>query len=849
MVLKKFAFIATLVAVGFLSGTYFVEDDLGQSFCLGAFSTGLMGAIVLLIYTKLSHLAETVETHTRARGLEAPEILVDDFPAAAAALRFSNFRTIVENPAESKALNSLAMVTVVVAIGFLTGTHVVENDIGQSFCLGAFATGLAGSILLLCYTRIARVSERRRIERAISASEARFRTWVEHANDMITVLSADGMIRFETPSVRRILGYEPREIVGERLFDRVHPDDVAELKRSFEYVAANPGQVVTNQYRFQHKNGSWRTLESVGKCVSTDDGKEIVSDARDITDRQEIEDALRASKERFQDFAETAAEYFWETDACLCFTYVSERFQEKTGLVPEAVLGRHRSEVFASNLEDLSQWEAHIEVLDKRLAYSDFEIKQLYPDGTMKVFLESGKPVFEGDNRFVGYRGIGRDVTLSHILSQRLSYQASHDMLTGLINRQYFDERLQRVIDSARNEQSEHVLCYLDLDQFKVINDTCGHVAGDGLLRQLATILKDKVRSRDSIARLGGDEFGVLMEHCSLEQGERVAKMLHEAVEAFRFSWEEAEFKIGVSIGLVPINESSVAVTEVLSAADAACYIAKDRGRNRIHIYRDDDADVAKRHGEMQWVTRINRALDEGQLLLYYQPIVPLTEHHSVASGPGERFEVLLRLRDGEDGVVTASEFLPAAERYSLSARIDQWVVKSVLEWLQEHSEQLDRLHSCSINLSGHSLADEVFPDFVVDQLQTSKVPAEKICFEVTETAAIANLSAATRFMARLKSMGCKFALDDFGSGLSSFAYLKTLPVDYLKIDGFFVKNVASNPIDHAMVKSIHEIARVMGKQTIAEYADDESVLEALRDIGVDYAQGYGVREPHPLPR
>ena len=744
-------------------------------------------------------------------------------------------------------LNVLAVIAVVVAGGFLFGTHLVENDLGQSFCLGAFATGLSGSILLLGYTRISRVSELRRIDKALQASEVRFRTWVEHANDMITVLSPEGIIRFETPSVKRILGYEAHEVVGERLFDRVHPDDVAELKRTFDHVVANPGQVVTNQYRFRHKDGPWRTLEAIRKSVVTGEGMEVVANARDITERREMEDALRVSKERFQDFADTAADYFWETGESLRFTYVSERFEEKTGLAAQAVLGHDRGEVFAANMPDPDRWHKHMELLNQRHSYSDFEIEQRYPDGTIKVFRDSGKPIFGSDNRFIGYRGTGRDVTDSHVLSEKLSYQAGHDMLTGLTNRQHFDERLQRVIDSARVERSEHVLCYLDLDQFKVINDTCGHVAGDGLLRQLAGVLRRKIRRHDSFARLGGDEFGVLMEHCSLDKGKRVAKTLHQAVESFRFSWEGAEFKVGVSIGLVPITSSSATVTEVLSAADSACYIAKDRGRNRIHVYREDDAEVAKRHGEMQWVTRINRALDEDQLVLYYQPIVPLNGRVRTVAGPGEHFEVLLRLRDDERGVVTASEFLPAAERYSLGTRIDQWVVSAVIQWLCEHRQNLEVLKVCSINLSGHSLADEGFPDFVVDRLDPSSVPAGKLCFEITETAAIANLSAATRFMSRLRSMGCQFALDDFGRGLSSFAYLKTLPVDYLKIDGFFAKNVASSPIDRAMVKSIHEVGRVMGKRTIAEYADNENILKELRNIGIDYTQGYGIREPQPL--
>jgi diguanylate cyclase (GGDEF)-like protein len=484
------------------------------------------------------------------------------------------------------------------------------------------------------------------------------------------------------------------------------------------------------------------------------------------------------------------------------------------------------------------------ERLERREPYVDLEIQRRGPDGATRVFRESGKPVFSGDGSFLGYRGTTRDVTDSHVLSQKLSYQASHDALTGLINRRQFDERLERVIDSARHNASRHVLCYLDLDQFKVINDTCGHVAGDHMLRQMSTLLKERVRIRDTVARLGGDEFAVLMEHCTLEQGERVAGALHEAVDQFRFTWNEAEFKVGVSMGLVPIDEASGPITDVLSAADSACYIAKDQGRNRIHVYRKDDIELAKRQGEMQWVGRLNRALDENRLLLYRQPIAPL---NGASADPGAHFEILLRLREDDEGVITASRFLPAAERYGLGSRLDQWVVRKTFEWLSRQPAGEGAFQLCSINLSGHSLASKTFADFVLDQVQTGRVATDRICFEITETAAIENLGAATRFMGKLAGMGCKFALDDFGSGLSSFAYLKTLPVHFLKIDGFFVSNIASSPIDREMVRSIHEIGRLMGKRTIAEYADKPEVINELRRIGVDYAQGYEIGRPQPL--
>ena len=463
----------------------------------------------------------------------------------------------------------------------------------------------------------------------------------------------------------------------------------------------------------------------------------------------------------------------------------------------------------------------------------------------------SGKPVFDEGGVFRGYRGAGRDVTEARNLSDELSYRASHDPLTGLVNRNEFEHRLRRalettrlrnVLQSASARANEHVLCYLDLDQFKVINDTCGHVAGDELLRQVGALLSEQIRRRDTVARLGGDEFGILMEHCSLEQAQRVADNVRARIETYRFCWDDKSFSIGVSIGIAPINGYTGGITAALSAADSACFAAKEQGRNRIHVYREDDAALAKWHGEIQWVGKINKALEENRFLLYFQPIIPV-------EGPAEgaHYEFLIRMLDEDGSIVTPNMFLPAAERYNLATKLDRWVIMESFSWLHRSPEHLQRLYQCSINLSGHSLSDERFLDFVTQQFNELDVPPHKICFEVTETAAIENLPAATRFIKALKALGCLFSLDDFGSGLSSFAYLKNLPVDILKIDGMFVRDIVNDPIELAMVRSINEIGHVMGKRTVAEFVEDEAIFEKLRETGVDYAQGYVIGKPRPI--
>lgn len=423
----------------------------------------------------------------------------------------------------------------------------------------------------------------------------------------------------------------------------------------------------------------------------------------------------------------------------------------------------------------------------------------------------------------------------------QLTFHASHDALTGLVNRREFERRTERLLLTVRQDKDNHALCFMDLDQFKVINDTCGHTAGDEMLRQLSSALQRVVRKRDTLARLGGDEFGVLMEHCSLDDAHRVATSLQKAIQDYQFAWEGRSFKVGVSIGLVPITESTPNLTLLLRDADAACYMAKDKGRNRIHVYRAEDAESALRHGEMQWVARLSHALEEDRFCLYAQAIVPLD------GSKESHYEFLLRMIDEKGEVIPPGAFLPAAERYNLISKIDHWVIEKSFGLMSDNPAFLKQINFCSINLSGQSLTDPEILKFILSLLDNSEFQGEKICFEITETAAISNLNMATKFISTLKKLGCRFALDDFGSGLSSFAYLKNLPVDYLKIDGMFVKDIVDDPIDHAMVKSINEIGHVMGMKTIAEFVENDVIKGMLKEIGVNYAQGYGIGKPQPI--
>jgi len=415
-------------------------------------------------------------------------------------------------------------------------------------------------------------------------------------------------------------------------------------------------------------------------------------------------------------------------------------------------------------------------------------------------------------------------------------------MLTGLVNRREFEARLERALKMARAREAQYALCYMDLDQFKIVNDSCGHVAGDALLGQLGALLKSKIRWRDTLARLGGDEFGVLLENCTVEEAIETAESLLKAVQDFRFVWEDRSFRLGASIGVVPIAPETASVAELLTAADSACAAAKDAGRNRVHTWQENDIDLMRRRKEMQWAARINNALEEARFELFRQPILPLHDQN-----PGAHYELLLRMRDEQGQVVAPDVFINAAERYGLTPAIDRWVIANALRWLVSEADERERLAMCSINLSGQSLGDDKFLPYVIEQFERSGIDPSKICFEITETAAIASYSQANRFINSLKELGCKFALDDFGTGLSSFGYLKHFPVDFLKIDGSFVKEMLHDPIDREMVRSINEIGHLTGKQTIAEFVESQEILTMLRGMGVDYAQGYGIGEPRRI--
>jgi len=696
------------------------------------------------------------------------------------------------------------------------------------------------------------IAGREEAEEALSESRQLLNTIIDIIPAMVNAKDTASRYLFMNRYQAELYGVDPQAAVGKRAGELLGEGYGARTEALDREVLASGRPLPYYEEDFVDARGVRHTFLTTKVPLGQGGAgrpSTVATISVDITDRKRAEQALEESQRALETLMSNLPGMAYRARGARdgSFEFVSEGCVELTGYEPaDLVAGGSVTYHSLIHPDDRETTRGRIQAgLRER---RPFQVVYRLFDAChhQKWVREQGRGIYTEEGALLAAEGFVADITEAHTLSEQLAYQASHDALTGLVNRREFEHRLRHALESAQASDAVHALCYLDLDQFKVINDTCGHIAGDELLRQIGALLQAKVRKTDTLARLGGDEFGVLMEQCSLKQAERVARELRRVVEDYQFIWEDKSFKVGVSIGLVPITAASESITEVMSAADTACYAAKDQGRNRIHVYRADDSELARRHGEMQWVARINRALEEGRFQLTFQPIVPVVARHAERE-PVKHFEFLIRMRDEDGEVIPPGVFLPAAERYNVSTKLDRWVIETAFAWLTASPQHLKRVELCSINLSAHSLGDDEFLAFVTEKFHETRIPPHQVCFEITETAAIANLTSASRFIKALKELGCRFALDDFGSGLSSFAYLKTLPVDFLKIDGMFVKDIVEDPIDQAMVRSINEIGQVMGKQTIAEFVESEAILDKLREIGVDYAQGYGIGRPQPI--
>jgi len=628
--------------------------------------------------------------------------------------------------------------------------------------------------------------------------------------------------------------------------ERIHPDDLPGLEQAMR-AAAGGDQRLDRDFRVVMPDGAVRHLRGAARVARDTDGRprRLIGANWDITELRQLAADLAEDRSLLKVTLDSIGDAVITTDAHGGITWLNPVAERLTGWTSAEALGRPLTQVF------------HV---------VDEQTRELMPDpvlgcleqghsvgvASQKVLLsrsgqeygiqDTAAPIRSEAGAVLGVVLVFHDVSEQRRLSSEMSYRATHDALTGLVNRAEFETRLGRLLEKSRSDGGEHALLYIDLDQFKLVNDACGHAIGDQLLQQVARLLADTVRSRDTLARLGGDEFGILMEHCSAEHAQRVAQKICDRMDDFRFVHEERRFRIGTSIGLVPVDRRWDTVAAIQQAADTSCYAAKEAGRNRVHAWFDTDTAMRERHFEMQWTTRIEQALDEDGFVLFAQRIESLK-----TAGPGIHAEVLLRMRQADGTLAAPGAFLPAAERFHLASRIDRWVLRRAVDWMAALPD-LARIELLSVNLSGQSVGDRSFHRWALDVLDRAGPHlCRALCLEITETAAVTNIADAAAFIDQVRGYGVKVALDDFGAGAASFGYLKTLTVDILKIDGQFVRDLVDDPLDEVAVRCFADVAKVMGLTTVAEFVDKQTVLERLTAMDIDFAQGYLLHLPEPI--
>ena len=542
---------------------------------------------------------------------------------------------------------------------------------------------------------------------------------------------------------------------------------------------------------------------------------------------------LQENKQRYKDLAEAGANVFWELDKELRYSYISGGFEDLCGFRPAEMRGSYPPLLHKNNsLLDVN-WEKFERITKTRQPFKDFTFSLQERDNSIRIFKVNGNPLFDREHNFLGYRGVKQEITAEQHLYQKIAYQATYDDLTGLLNRREFNDKLKYSVEKSQKYQTESVLCYLDLDRFKIVNDTAGHLVGDRLLSELAQLLQGLIRKEDTLGRLGGDEFGLLLEGCSIAEAEIVCEQLIRAINNYRLKWKTVEFDVGVSIGMIGISDNTIEPAELLSRADFACYQAKNLGRGRVYVVKNNDQELDLQQTQISHIANVSQAIKENRFYLVKQLIVPMIDDGQQR----QHYELLLRLKDRAGKLITPEEFIPVAERYGVITIVDRWVLEASLNAYHQHFIAGQDL--VSINLSGASINDERFTNFAIDLIKKLEVPGNCLCFEISETAVINHMGYAQKFISAMKDLGVKFALDDFGSGLSSFSYLKNLPIDYLKIDGSLVKAMLNEEYNRAIVNCINEVAHLMGIKTIAELVENEQILEQIKKISIDYVQGY----------
>lgn len=626
----------------------------------------------------------------------------------------------------------------------------------------------------------------------------------------------------------------------------LHADDVAATEKALQR-SIDTGEAFNTEFRIHWPDSTLRHLRGSGRVHRDAQGQAVsmVGVNWDITEPRTLAAALAEQRELLEVTLRSIGDAVITTDAQGCITWLNPVAEQMTGW------GSHeaREHPLATVFHIVNEETREVAVNPVTTCLEQGKVVGLASNtvlisrsGQEYGIEDSAAPIRNAQGDVLGVVLVFHDVTEQRRISGEINYRATHDALTALVNRREFETRLQRLLDKTGDDRGEHALLFLDLDQFKIVNDTCGHAAGDELLQQISKLLQEAVRHRDTVARLGGDEFAVILEHCKSDQAQRVAQQVCDRMNDFRYVHGERRFRVGASIGLVPLTNHFTTAAAAMQAADTSCYAAKEAGRNRVHAWYDSDEARLARDGQVQWTTRIEQALDDNLFELFAQRIDPLG-----LATPGLHAEVLLRMR-GTDGVlIPPGAFLPAAERFHLASRIDRWVLRQSVTWLRS-IPVLSLIDNLSVNLSGQSVGDRSFHQWALQMLgEAGSAICSRLCFEITETAAITQLADAGQFIEKLRELGVRTALDDFGAGASSFGYLKSMPVDYLKIDGQFVRDLVTDPLDEAAVRCFIDVAKVVNMKTVAEFVDNSEVLARLRDMGADYAQGFLLHRPAPI--
>lgn len=661
------------------------------------------------------------------------------------------------------------------------------------------------------------------------------------------VVIHDEKILLTNESAASLVGLDPAQLIGHDISDLVKPAYRALFRNTISKRLS--GEDAPRRIEIQLINGNQTGLwvEAQSSTIEYHGRPAILTVARDVSHRKSLEVSLSRSKRQAQYTLESISEGVITTDNEGRIDYMNLAAETLVGTNRDDAAGHRIGELFS--LIDDADRRAMGDPVERCLAMRrrvnmGRRAVMVSVDGEQEHSVEiTASPVKGPGNSISGTVVVFHDVSELRGLTRKMSYQATHDPLTGLVNRREFERRLDEAMDSAHTDEAAHMLFYMDLDRFKAVNDTCGHLAGDNMLREVAALIKQEVRDSDFVGRLGGDEFGALLIGCPIEKARQIASDICAAVANYRFVWKDKIFNIGVSIGLVEISHASGTLQDVMSAADSACYMAKQQGRGRVHTYSARDEVVARERGDIQWLRHLQTALHDDGFELAVQPIIAMTGN--AESGPC--LEVLIRLADGNGESSQSAEFLRPAERYQMMPQIDHWVIGATLGAISSGEIKLSGKRSCAINLSSQTLGDEAFLGFVVDSLDRSGVPPSAICFEVTEAAILANVQHAQRFIEVLHGIGCEFSLDDFGSGLGSFSSLKHLPIDYLKIDGTYTRNLQTDLVNREMVAAMIKLARTMQFRIVAEQVERQEDFDWLRDVGVDFAQGYFIEPPAKL--